>query len=58
MREKYGKDYEELAREKVIPIAGDVCEPNLGMDRDSMVAVRRDVHVIIHSAACTTFDER
>ncbi|KAH6834883.1 hypothetical protein C2S53_003883 [Perilla frutescens var. hirtella] len=55
VKEKYGKGF---VREKLIPIVGDICEPNLGMDSESIDVVRKNVHVIIQSAANTTFNER
>ncbi|XP_057777315.1 fatty acyl-CoA reductase 2, chloroplastic-like [Salvia miltiorrhiza] len=58
LKEKYGTSYIGLVREKLIPIVGDICKPNMGMDSESIDAVRKDVHVIIHSAASTTFNER
>ncbi|XP_057777197.1 fatty acyl-CoA reductase 2, chloroplastic-like [Salvia miltiorrhiza] len=58
VKEKYGTSYIGLVKEKLIPIVGDICKPNMGMDSESIDAVRKDVHVIIHSAASTTFNER
>ncbi|KAH6778305.1 hypothetical protein C2S51_009617, partial [Perilla frutescens var. frutescens] len=55
VKEKYGKCF---VREKMIPIVGDICEPNLGMDYESIDIIRKNVDVIIHSAANTTFNER
>ncbi|XP_047978551.1 fatty acyl-CoA reductase 2, chloroplastic-like [Salvia hispanica] len=55
LKEKYGTTY---VKEKLIPIVGDICKPNLGMDCESIDAVRKNVHVIIQSAASTTFNER
>lgn len=42
----------------MIPIVGNICEPNLGMDSDSARAIMEDVNVIIESAAITNLDER
>lgn len=42
----------------MIPIVGNICEPNLGMDLDSARAIMEDVNVIIESAAITTLNER
>ncbi|XP_057781285.1 fatty acyl-CoA reductase 2, chloroplastic-like [Salvia miltiorrhiza] len=58
IQEKYGKYYQEFIKEKVIPIVGNICEPNLGMDSDSARAIMEDVNVIIESAANTTLNER
>ncbi|GFP87154.1 fatty acyl-coa reductase 2 [Phtheirospermum japonicum] len=58
LRKKHGVSYEAFLREKLIPIVGNMCEPNLGMDSDSADAVRKDVDIIIQSAASTTLNER
>ncbi|XP_047938213.1 fatty acyl-CoA reductase 2, chloroplastic-like isoform X2 [Salvia hispanica] len=58
IQEKHGKCYQEFIKEKVIPIVGNICEPNLGMDLDSARAIMEDVNVIIESAAITTLNER
>ncbi|KAL1561476.1 alcohol-forming fatty acyl-CoA reductase [Salvia divinorum] len=58
LKEKYGKSFEEFVKAKVIAVVGDICHPNLGMDFESIESIRKDVNVIIHSAACTTFNER
>ncbi|KAK6116788.1 hypothetical protein DH2020_049521 [Rehmannia glutinosa] len=58
LKEEHGKSYEGFVREKLIPIVGNICEPNLGMDSDSANAVRKDVDVIIQSAASTTLNDR
>ncbi|KAI3459885.1 hypothetical protein Pfo_016548 [Paulownia fortunei] len=58
LKEEHGKSYEAFLREKLIPIVGNICEPNLGMDSDSADAVKKDVDVIIQSAASTTLNER
>ena len=43
---------------KLIPVAGNVCEPNLGMDPDTTNEIAKEVDVIINSAGNTNFDER
>ena len=43
---------------KLIPVVGNVCETNLGLDEDAAEFMTREVDVIINSAANTTFDER
>ncbi|KAL1562129.1 alcohol-forming fatty acyl-CoA reductase [Salvia divinorum] len=58
LKEKYGKSFEAFVKAKVIAVVGDICQPNLGMDFESIESIRKDVNVIIHSAACTTFYER
>ncbi|KAL7127984.1 hypothetical protein ABFS83_14G285300 [Erythranthe nasuta] len=58
LKEEHGESYEAFVREKLIPVVGDICEPNMGLDSDSADALRKDVHVVIQSAASTTLNER
>ncbi|KAL1561438.1 alcohol-forming fatty acyl-CoA reductase [Salvia divinorum] len=58
LKEELGDSYEAITREKLIPIAGNICEPNLGMDSESIARVRKDVDVIIQSAASTILNDR
>ena len=43
---------------KLVPVVGNVCESNLGLEGESADMVVKDVDVIVNSAANTTFDER
>lgn len=43
---------------KLIPVVGNVCETDLGLDEDAAEFMTREVDVIINSAATTTFHER
>ncbi|KAL8049008.1 hypothetical protein ABFS82_07G106700 [Erythranthe guttata] len=58
LEEKHGNYYQAFIRETLIPVAGNICEPNLGMDSDSAHAIIENVNVIIQSAAITTLNER
>ncbi|XP_011085075.1 fatty acyl-CoA reductase 2 [Sesamum indicum] len=60
VREKHGNiyNYQELVKEKLIPVVGNICDPNLGMDLNSSRAIMKDVDVIIESAASTTLNDR
>ncbi|GER34196.1 fatty acyl-CoA reductase 2 [Striga asiatica] len=58
LRKKHGPLYEDFVREKMIPVVGNICEPNMGMSSECIDAIRRDVQVIIQSAASTTLNER
>ncbi|KAL3621597.1 hypothetical protein CASFOL_036509 [Castilleja foliolosa] len=58
VRDKHGISYDEYVREKLIPVVGNVCERNLGMDVHSRNAITEDVDVIIESAANTKFNDR
>lgn len=43
---------------KLVPVVGNVCETNLGLDEAAADIITKEVDVIINSAANTTFDER
>ncbi|XP_047978777.1 fatty acyl-CoA reductase 2, chloroplastic-like [Salvia hispanica] len=58
LKEKHGKCFEAFVKAKVIAVMGDIGHPNLGMDFESIESIKKDVNVIIHSAASTTFYER
>ncbi|KAG8380978.1 hypothetical protein BUALT_Bualt06G0072700 [Buddleja alternifolia] len=58
LKEKHGTSYQAFLREKLIAVAGNICEPNLGMDFDSVHAIMEEVDVIIQSAENTDFAER
>lgn len=45
------------ARNKVLPIAGDIAEPGLGISEHDMQKLINEVHVVFHSAATVKFDE-
>lgn len=58
LREKHGMSYEEFVTSKLIPVVGNICEPNIGMDIDSANKIMEDVDVIVESAASTTLNDR
>lgn len=43
---------------KLVPVAGDVSQPGLGLELGVADQIADEVHVIVHSAGNTTFDER
>ena len=43
---------------KLVPVIGNVCESNLGLDEDMADVIAKDVDIIVNSAANTSFDER
>lgn len=43
---------------KVVPVVGNVCETNLGLDEETTHMLVNKVDIIVNSAANTTFDER
>ncbi|GAA0167759.1 hypothetical protein LIER_22620 [Lithospermum erythrorhizon] len=58
LRLTYGKSFQSFMLEKIVPVVGNVCEYNLGLDEDTAEIISNDVDVIVNSAANTTFDER
>ncbi|XP_047983250.1 fatty acyl-CoA reductase 2, chloroplastic-like [Salvia hispanica] len=58
LREKHGSTYEEYVKSKLIPIVGNICEPNIGMDINSANKIMEEVDVIVESAASTTLNDR
>ena len=42
---------------KLIPIAGDILEPNLGLSKEDIETVTENVSIVFHSAASVRFDE-
>lgn len=43
---------------KLVPVVGNVCESNLGLEEDLANLIANEIDVIVNSAANTTFDER
>ncbi|KAK3019405.1 hypothetical protein RJ639_004655, partial [Escallonia herrerae] len=58
LQQKYGKSYEAFMLSKLVPVVGNVCEPNIGANENIADVIARDVDIIVNSAANTTFDER
>ncbi|XP_012090891.1 fatty acyl-CoA reductase 2, chloroplastic [Jatropha curcas] len=58
LQQTYGKSYQAFMLSKLVPVVGDVCESNLGLDEDLANLIANEVDVIVNSAANTTFDER
>ncbi|KAL0428643.1 UNVERIFIED_CONTAM: Fatty acyl-CoA reductase 2 [Sesamum latifolium] len=58
LKQIHGKSYQAFMLSKLIPVVGNVCETNLGVDEDAAELLTEEVDVIINSAANTTFDER
>ncbi|KAI5002630.1 hypothetical protein ZWY2020_027280 [Hordeum vulgare] len=58
-REKHGLDgFEKLIKEKIIPLAGDTGTQNFGLDSSTVNDLCKEIDVIIHGAATTSFYER
>ncbi|XP_071690432.1 fatty acyl-CoA reductase 2, chloroplastic-like [Rutidosis leptorrhynchoides] len=58
LQQAYGKSYQSFMLSKLVPVIGNVCESNLGLDDDTADVIAKDVDIIVNSAANTTFDER
>lgn len=58
LKQIHGKSYQAFMLSKLIPVVGNVCETDLGLDEDAAEFMSREVDVIINSAATTTFHER
>lgn len=54
----HGESYKSFILGKLIPIAGNVHETNLGMGIVTAHQIAEEIDLIIDSAANTTFDER
>lgn len=58
LQQSHGKSYQSFMLSKLVPVVGNVCESNLGLDPDLAHLIANEVDVIVNSAANTTFDER
>ncbi|KAI3695083.1 hypothetical protein L1987_78071 [Smallanthus sonchifolius] len=59
IKQKHGTNIHTFISEKVTPVAGDISLENLGVtDIDLLNEMRRQVEVVVSSAATTKFDER
>lgn len=59
LEELHGDKYKDFMMSKLVPVVGNMCEPNLGIsDTELATQVAEEVDVIVNSAANTTFDER
>jgi nucleoside-diphosphate-sugar epimerase len=52
----HGGRWPRFLRDKVVPVAGDVSHPRLGMDEETHDALTRSVDIVINSAASVAFD--
>ncbi|XP_016540974.2 fatty acyl-CoA reductase 2, chloroplastic-like [Capsicum annuum] len=58
LKEMLGESYESFIRSKLVPIVGNIHEPNLGMDSIIAHQVAQEIDLIVDSAANITFDLR
>ncbi|KAG5252648.1 fatty acyl-CoA reductase [Salix suchowensis] len=54
----HGNSYEAFMISKLVPVCGDVCSENLGIDAQTTNEIAKEIDVIINSAAQTTWDAR
>ncbi|KAJ4847376.1 hypothetical protein Tsubulata_118019 [Turnera subulata] len=58
LKDMHGKSYYNFMMDKLVPVLGNVCEDDLGMDPDTTTRLAGEIDVILNSAAFTTFDGR
>ncbi|PHU06733.1 hypothetical protein BC332_23222 [Capsicum chinense] len=58
LKEMHGESYELFIKSKLVPIVGNIHEPNLGMDSITAHQIAQEIDLIVDSAANTTFDLR
>ncbi|KAG5252944.1 hypothetical protein OIU76_021219 [Salix suchowensis] len=58
LRQTHGKSYQSFMLSKLVPVVGNVCKSNLGLEEDLADKIANEVDIIVNSAANTTFDER
>ncbi|KAI4313516.1 hypothetical protein L6164_026491 [Bauhinia variegata] len=59
LREKLDGDFGSFISDKVVAVAGDVSSENMGIrDVNLRKAMLEEIDIVLHSAACTKFDER
>ncbi|XP_074284317.1 fatty acyl-CoA reductase 2, chloroplastic-like [Silene latifolia] len=58
LREQHGQLYEKFMWNKLVPIAGDLCKPYLGMDTYLVDMIRNEVNVIVHMSGSTKWHDR
>ncbi|XP_060206142.1 fatty acyl-CoA reductase 2, chloroplastic-like [Lycium barbarum] len=58
LEEMHGEYYKPFILSKIVPVIGNIYEPNLGMDIIDAQQIAEETDLIIDSAANTTFDER
>ncbi|CAO2831475.1 unnamed protein product [Amaranthus hypochondriacus] len=58
LQQIHGNSYETFMLSKLIPVVGNICDSNLGLDEASTSMIADDVDIIVNSAANTNFHER
>ncbi|XP_051159121.1 fatty acyl-CoA reductase wat-like [Leptopilina boulardi] len=52
------KQIEPMFERKIVPLAGDIIEPNFGLASEDLELIKKEVSIIFHAAATTRFDEK
>ncbi|CAM8879272.1 unnamed protein product [Rhodiola kirilowii] len=59
VKDKYGKTWDALISEKIVPVAGDISCDDMGVSNPGLLEdMAKEVDVIVNLAATTNFDER
>uniref|UniRef100_A0A7N0TSH9 Fatty acyl-CoA reductase n=1 Tax=Kalanchoe fedtschenkoi TaxID=63787 RepID=A0A7N0TSH9_KALFE len=58
LRNEWGENFESFISQKLIPIVGDVSNPDLGLDANVRKMICQEADFIVNIAAITDFDER
>ncbi|KAM3217398.1 hypothetical protein P3L10_026841 [Capsicum annuum] len=58
LEEMHGESYASFIKSKLVPIVGNIHEPNLGMDSITAHQIAQEIDLIVDSAANTTLDLR
>ncbi|XP_059306065.1 fatty acyl-CoA reductase 2, chloroplastic-like [Lycium ferocissimum] len=58
LEEIHGESDKLFIQSKLVPVVGNIYEPNLGMDIITAHKIAEEIDLIVDSAAITTFDER
>lgn len=58
LRALHKDDYENFVADKLVPVTGDLTHERLGIGDETYDQLRREVDIVINSAATVVFDER
>ncbi len=58
LRAAHGEKFDDLCREKLHVVGGDLTRDKLGIDRDAYAKLAERITLVVNSAATVTFDER
>ncbi|OMO51846.1 Male sterility, NAD-binding protein [Corchorus capsularis] len=58
LKQIYGEGYEAFMMSKLVPVVGNVSQSDLGIEEELAISIKKDVHIIVNSAAVTSFFAR